>query len=126
MEDRYETGKGLFGGPGGTYGRYSVGSRVTAQGKSLRNLSTQFDSAEDIEEQQRRRFGRRRESGYSGAGFWFLNYPYMVGSSGSGTGAPEINKDHDQPMSGASDTASATDGMGSGGTAAGFVGGLGS
>ena len=38
MEDRYETGKGLFGGPGGTYGRYSVGSRVTAQGKSLRNI----------------------------------------------------------------------------------------
>jgi hypothetical protein len=125
MEGRYETGKGLFGGPGGTYGRYSVGSRVTAEGKNLRNLSTQFNSASDIEEQQRRRFGRRRESGYSGSGFWFLNYPYMVGTLGSGTGAPEINKDHDQPMSGASDAASATDGAGNGGTAAGFIGGLG-
>ena len=103
MEDRYETGKGLFGGPGGTYGRYSVGSRVTAQGKSLRNLSTQFDSAEDIEEQQRRRFGRRRESGYSGAGFWFLNYPYMVGSSGSGTGSYDT-RDQNQPVSDGSDT----------------------
>lgn len=123
MEDRYETGKGLFGGPGGTYGRYSVGSRVTAQGKSLRNLSTQFDSAEDIEEQQRRRFGRRRESGYSGAGFWFLNYPYMVESSGSGTGSYDT-RDQNQPVSDGSDTASSADGMGSGGTAAGFIGGL--
>jgi hypothetical protein len=123
MEDRYETGKGLFGGPGGTYGRYSVGSRVTAQGKSLRNLSTQFDSAEDIEEQQRRRFGRRRESGYSGAGFWFLNYPYMVGSSGSGTGSYDT-RDQNQPVNDGSDTASSADGMGSGGTAAGFIGGL--
>ncbi len=125
MEDRYETGKGLFGGPGGTYGRYSVGSRVTEQGKSLRNLSTQFDSAEDIEDQQRRRFGRRRESGYSGAGSWFLNYPYMLGTLGSGTGSYDT-RDQNQPVSDGSDTASSADGMGSGGTAAGFVGGLGS
>jgi hypothetical protein len=125
MEDRYETGKGLFGGPGGTYGRYSVGSRVTEQGKSLRNLSTQFDSAANIEEQQRRRFGRRRESGYSGAGSWFLNYPYMLGTLGSGTGSYDT-RDQNQPVSNGSDTASATDGAGNGGTAAGFVGGLGS
>jgi hypothetical protein len=125
MEDRYETGKGLFGGPGGTYGRYSVGSRVTEQGKSLRNLSTQFDSAANIEEQQRRRFGRRRESGYSGAGSWFLNYPYMLGTLGSGTGSYDT-RDQNQPVSDGSDTASATDGAGNGGTAAGFVGGLGS
>jgi len=126
MEDRYETGKGIFGGPGGTYGRYSVGDRVTAQGKNLRNLSTQFGNAKDIEEQQRRRFGRRHESGYSGAGFWFWNYPNMIGSVGAGTDPHETGKDQDQPMSGSSDAASATDGMGSGGTAAGFVGGLGS
>jgi hypothetical protein len=126
MEDRYETGKGLFGGPGGTYGRYSVGSRVTAEGKSLRNLSTQFDTAENIEEQQRRRFGRRHESGYSGAGFWFFNYPNMVNSIGAGTDPHETGKDIDQPMSGSSDAASATSGAGNGGTAAGFVGGLGS
>ena len=126
MEDRYETGKGIFGGPGGTYGRYSVGDRVTAQGKNLRNLSTQFGNAKDIEEQQRRRFGRRHESGYSGAGFWFWNYPNMIGSVGAGTDPHETGKDQDQPMSGSSDAASATDGMGSGGPAAGFVGGLGS
>lgn len=126
MAERYETGKGLFGGPGGTYGRYSVGSRVTEQGKPLRNLSTQFDSAENIEEQQRRRFGRRHESGYSGAGFWFFNYPNMIGSVGAGTDPHETGKDQDQPMSGGSDSASATSGAGNGGTAAGFVGGLGS
>jgi hypothetical protein len=124
MEDRYETGKGLFGGPGGTYGRYSVGSRVTEQGKSLRNLSTQFNSVQDIEEQQRRRFGRRRESGYSGAGSWFLNYPYMLGTLGSGTGSYDT-RDQNQPVSDGNDTASATDGTGNGGTAAGFIGGLG-
>lgn len=125
-ESRYETGKGLFGGPGGTYGRYSVGSRVTAEGKNLRNLSTQFSSAENIEEQQRRRFGRRRESGYSGAGFWYANYPYMVGALTAGTDPHETNKDNSQPMSDASNAAaSATDGTGNGGTAAGFVGGLG-
>ena len=124
--DRYETGKGLMGGPGGTYGRYSVGPRVSEQGNKMRNLSTQFDTAEDIEERQRKRFGRRRESGYSGAGFWFFNYPNMIGSVGSGTDPHETGKDQDQPMSGSSDAASATDGTGMGGTAAGFVGGLGS
>lgn len=124
--DRYETGKGMMGGPGGTYGRYSVGPRVSDQGTRMRNLSTQFDTAEDIEEKQRRRFGRKRESGYSGAGFWFFNYPNMIGSVGSGTDPHETNKDYNQPMSGGSEAASATDGTGMGGTAAGFVGGLGS
>jgi hypothetical protein len=112
--DSYITGKGIFGGPGGTYGRY--GKAVTS------NLSTQFANAENVEEMQRRRFKRRREPGYSGAGFWFANYPYMTGAMGNP--APETEKDHDQPMSGASDTAAAADGMGVGGTAAGFVGGL--
>jgi hypothetical protein len=125
--DRYETGKGMMGGPGGTYGRYSVGQRVTDQGQKLRNLSTQFDNAEDIEEKQRRRFGRKHESGYSGAGFWFFNYPNMIGAVGSGTDPHETGKDNDQPMSGSSDAAAAaTDGMGVGGTGAGYVGGLGS
>ena len=123
--DRYETGKGLMGGPGGTYGRYSVGPRVSEQGNKMRNLSTQFDSAEDIEEKQRRRFGRKREPGYTGAGFWFFNYSNMIGSVGAGTDPHETGKDQDQPMSGGSDAASATDGMGVGGTGAGFVGGLG-
>jgi hypothetical protein len=45
----------------------------------------QFSKAEKTEEIQRRRFKRKRESGYSGAGFWFANYPYMIGAMSSGT-----------------------------------------
>ena len=51
-------------------------------------------------------------------------YPNMVGALTSGTNVlPE--RDQDQPMSDGS-TAAATDGMGVGGTGAGYVGGLGS
>jgi hypothetical protein len=110
-------GKGMFGGPKGTYGKYTEGS----------NLSRQFERAEVIEETQRRRFNRKRESGFVGNGYWFGLYPYMVGAMSSGTDPRDGNtKDHDQPMSGAADTASTADGMGTGGTGAGFVGGLGS
>jgi len=125
MEDsQYEVGKGMMGGPGGTYGRYSVGPRVIAEGKGMRNLSTQFGNAADIEEQQRRRFKRRREPNYSGSGFWFANYPYMIGALGAGTNNnPDPNTDQNQPMS--DGAASATNGDGMGGTGAGFVGGLG-
>ena len=125
--DRYETGKGLMGGPGGTYGRYSVGPAVSAEGKKMRNLATQFDTAEDIEDRQRRRFGRKRESGYSGEGSWFFNYPNMIGSVGSGTDPHDTGRKNNKPKSGRRGTAaSATDGTGMGGTAAGFIGGLGS
>ena len=116
--DFYRNGKGLFGGPGGTYGRYGVSQMAS-------NLSSQFNNAENTEERQRRRFGRKRESGYSGAGFWFGNYPYMIGAMSSGTDPREGNvKDQDQPMSDAAESAADTSGLGSGGTAAGFVGGL--
>ena len=118
--DFYRNGKGMFGGPGGTYGRYGVSQMAS-------NLSSQFNNAENIEETQRRRFGRKRESGYSGAGFWFGSYPYMIGAMSSGTDPREGNvKDQDQPMSDAAESAADTSGLGSGGTAAGFVGGLGS
>jgi hypothetical protein len=116
--DSYKNGKGMFGGPGGTYGRYGVSQMAS-------NLSSQFNNAENIEETQRRRFGRKRESGYSGAGFWFGSYPYMIGAMSSGTDPREGNvKDQDQPMSDAAESAADTSGLGSGGTAAGFVGGL--
>jgi hypothetical protein len=116
--DFYRNGKGMFGGPGGTYGRYGVSQMAS-------NLSSQFNNAENIEETQRRRFGRKRESGYSGAGFWFGSYPYMIGAMSSGTDPREGNvKDQDQPMSDAAESAADTSGLGSGGTAAGFVGGL--
>jgi hypothetical protein len=116
--DKYVTGKGMMGGPGGTYGRYSVSQNAS-------NLSRQFEGASNVEERQRSRFNRKHESGFVGNGFWFGMYPNMVGALTSGTNVmPEREKDQDQPMNGAS--ASATDGMGVGGTGAGFVGGLGS
>jgi hypothetical protein len=108
-------GKGMFGGPKGTYGKYDVGS----------NLSRQFERAEVVEETQRRRFKRKRESGFVGNGYWFGNYPYMIGAMGSAN-PDQMNKDHDQPMSDAGQTAAGTSGLGDGGTAAGYVGGLGS
>ena len=45
----------------------------------------QFDAATDVEEQQRRRFKRKHESGYVGNGYHFFNYPYMVGALGAGS-----------------------------------------
>jgi hypothetical protein len=116
--DFYRTGKGIFGGPGGTYGRYGVSQMAS-------NLSSQFNSAENAEERQRRRFGRKRESGYSGAGFNFVNYPYMTGAMSSGTDPRENTiprRKQAQNKSGKS--ASIINGLGNGGTAAGFVGGL--
>jgi len=116
--DYYRTGKGIFGGPGGTYGRYGVSQMAS-------NLSSQFDKAENIEEKQRRRFGRKRESGYSGAGFWFGSYPYMIGAMSSGTDPREGTiPGREQGMNDSGESASDNSGLGSGGTAAGFVGGL--
>lgn len=98
-------GKGMFGSPKGTYGKYDVGS----------NLSRQFERAEVVEETQRRRFKRKRESGFVGNGYWFGNYPYMIGAMASGTDPREGNvKDQEQPMSDAA-TATASDGLGMGG-----------
>ena len=125
MEGRYETGKGLFGGPGGTYGRYSVGSRVTAEGKNLRNLSTQFSRAEEIEAKQRRRFGRKSEPGYTGEGYWFQNYPNRVGTLTAGTDPHATGRKLEQPKKRRTKPAEATNGAGNGGTAAGYIGGLG-
>jgi hypothetical protein len=117
-DDFYRTGKGMFGGRYGSYGRYGVGQMSA-------NLSAQFNTAENVEETQRRRFKRKRESGFVGNGYWFGNYPYMLGAMGSAN-PDQMDKDHNQPMSDASQTASDTTGLGDGGTAAGYVGGLGS
>lgn len=106
-------GKGMMGGPGGTYGKYNVGVNS--------NLSSQFMRAEDVEEKQRRRFGRKRESGYSGAGFWFANYPYMIGALGAGTDQRLVDTDNRHEMSD-DNTAADTSGMGSAGTATSFGG----
>jgi hypothetical protein len=104
MENRYVLGQGMMGGIKGSYGRYSVGPRVN-------NLSAQFnDYADSVEEQKRRRFKRKRESGYTGAGFWFGLYPNMVAGMGSGTGV--MNPDQ-VPVDGKTDqTAAVTDATG--------------
>lgn len=123
MEDRYVTGQGMFGGVKGSYGRYSVSRNVS-------NLSpAQFNTMQDIEEQQMRRHNRRHEPNYSGAGFWFWNYPNMVGAIGSGSMLPVrdnlVAQKEDSDKSG--QTASVDDGLGQGGTAssaAGAAGGM--
>lgn len=104
----YRVGIGMFGGRTGTYGRYSIGPRVNG-------LSPQFNKSANIEEQQMRRFGRKKESGYTGAGFWYSNYPNMIGAMGSGSytvGQPQ----KEQPRSKSKRTATSQDTMGIGGT----------
>lgn len=118
--DFYRTGKGIFGGRYGSYGRYGVGQAAS-------NLSAQFGSAENVENTQRRRFGRKRESGYSGAGFWFSNYPNMVGAMTAGTDPREGNiSNKKKPLNKSNKTTTTSNGLGNGGTAAGYIGGLGS
>ena len=116
-KDQYITGKGLFGGPGGTYGRY--GKAITS------SLSSQFSCAEKVEEKQRRRFNRKRETGFVGNGYSYARYPNMVGAMGNP--APETQrKSKKKTTKGANKPAAAADGMGVGGTGAGYIGGLGS
>lgn len=119
--NQYQHGIGMFGDVKGSYGRYAVGPQVN-------NLSSQFDAAHDVEEQQRRRFKRKRESGFVGNGYSLWNYPYMIGALGAGT-IVQTNgdKDHDaddmqnqnQQATGDTGTAPITSGMSMGGTAGG-------
>jgi hypothetical protein len=116
-KDQYITGKGLFGGPGGTYGRY--GKAITS------SLSSQFSGAERVEEKQRRRFNRKRETGFVGNGYWYGNYPNMVGTRGN----PPLERERKSTKTTIKKngkSVAAVDGMGVGGTGAGYIGGLGS
>ena len=108
---------------------------------SVSNLSSrQFKDAENTEEKQRARYGRRQGSGPIGDGYNYGGYPYMVGSmiTGSGPVTPdsEPNETLQQDPSGqtqsdtdagagdadSGQTANTDDGMGVGGTTAGMVG----
>lgn len=105
--DLYRVGIGMFGGRTGTYGRYGIGPRVSG-------LSPQFNKSSNVEERQMRRFGRKKESGYTGEGYWYSNYPNMIGTMGSGSysvGQPQPEK----PKSKLKRTASSGDAMGFGG-----------
>lgn len=105
---------------------------------------SQFNNVEDIEERQRRRFKRKHEYGFVGNGYWFANYPYMIGAMGTGgnetakheqgeTPEQETAEQHNKEAMGAAtngvtDTemsSSTSDGSGMGGTATGITGGLG-
>jgi len=110
-------GDGYFGSPKGTFGKYVTGPATSP-------LSVQFSAATNVEEQQRRRFKRKHESGFVGNGYTW-GYPAVVGTLAANP-VQNPDTDHDQPMSPAGQSAAATDGSGMGGTAAGYVGGLGS
>ena len=92
----------------------------------------QFGNAADIEEQQRRRFKRKQESGYVGNGYNFINYPDMVGALGAGTITQtqpneEDEHSHDAGSEAGEPNPGATTatGMGDGGTAASATGAAG-
>lgn len=104
----YRVGVGMMGGVKATYGRYSIGPRVNG-------LATQFNQMPNVEEQQMRRFGRKKESGYTGAGYWYGNYPNMIGAMGSGDVREEI-PNPPKKMSKSKRTTTAADAMGIGGT----------
>jgi hypothetical protein len=96
----------------------------------MSNLSHQFDGmAEAYEEQQRRRFARRHESGFVGNGYWYANYPGMVGAIGAGTITQTQSEQYENPTQELAEnlgqTASDTSGMGEGGTAASATGAAG-
>ena len=115
------TGQGMFGGVKGSYGKYNVGPDVT-------NLSpAQFNTMANIEEQQRRKFNRKHESGYVGNGFWYWNYPNMVGTIGAGAMLQSSDERNEQQhnLTNEGQTANTVDGMGAGGTAASAAGAAG-
>jgi hypothetical protein len=116
-------GDGYFGSPKGTFGKYVTGPTTSP-------LSVQFSAAPNVEEQQRRRYRRKHESGYVGNGYTW-GYPYVVGeliNHQPTVGPDDDRSSHSDGQTPATDgmPAAATDGAGMGGTAAGFVGGLGS
>jgi hypothetical protein len=94
----------------------------------MSNLSHQFDEQKRIvEDQQRRRYARKREWGYVGTGFWLWNYPNMVGTIGAGTITQTQSDDYKNPVQelgqNTGQTAGDATGMGEGGTATGDAGG---
>lgn len=109
-------GDGYFGSPKGTFGKYLTGPATSP-------LSVQFSAAANVEEAQRRRYKRKRESGFVGNGYTY-GYPYVVGTLVNHQYDPNVYSN--DPVNPEGSPASATDGTGMGGTAAGYVGGLGS
>jgi len=105
----------------------TAGFSVSMQGGKdfASGIALMIDKSESIEEQQRGRFNRRREPGYTGEGYWFQGYPNRVGTLTAGTDPHATGRKLEQPKKRGTKSAEATNGSGNGGTAAGFIGGLG-
>ena len=97
----------------------------------MSRLSRQFSDAESAEDAKRQRVNRPAEPNYSGAGFWYANYPFMYGTMGTGGMMTSSNPQGETPQqeaaeqSGGGDMAGSESGMGDGGTATGVSGGIG-
>ena len=97
----------------------------------MSNLSHQFDGAiEAYEDSQRRRFARKKGvTGFIGNGYWYGDYPFRVGTMLSGSMTQTNSSEYQNPVQDldqhTGETAGDLSGMGEGGTAAGYVGGLG-
>lgn len=92
----------------------------------MSNLSRQFEGKRQAwEDMQRRRYARKHESGFTGSGFWYWNYPNMVGALIAGTPVQsqtgEDKKDLGQNLGQGAENldgmAGDSTGMGQGGTA---------
>ena len=57
---------------------------MTEKGRPVAKISSQFGDSQAYEDSQRRRFARRHEPGYSGQGYNYGNYPYMVSAMAVG------------------------------------------
>jgi hypothetical protein len=93
----------------------------------MSNLSHQFDEQKRaVEDQQRRRYARKHESGFVGNGYWYWNYPNTVGAIGAGTiTQTQPTEDKKDLGENTGQTVSDSTGMGEGGTAASATGAAG-
>lgn len=55
------------------------------KGSPVARISSQFNDVQAYEDTQRRRFARRHEPGFSGQGYNYGNYPYMVSAMAIGS-----------------------------------------
>lgn len=91
----------------------------------MSNLSHQFDGQREAwEDVQRRRYARKKGvSGFIGNGYWFWNYPNMVGAIGAGTitqtqpDKDDLSENMGHGSEGSDGMTGTSSGMGEGGTA---------
>lgn len=87
----------------------------------MSRISSQFGDQQAYEDAQRRRFARRHEPGYTGEGFNYKQYPYMVSAAALGTNQiMNVNSRYQDTTSNYKKKAGfpVSNGLGQGGTAA--------